>query len=99
MDYPSQSYLEQLLEERKKLERDIGMRVIHECKNPEYAKEELRAKMASVYLSMDLGLPVNTFSHAAYTQSWLKELKNDKMEFFKASNDAIKITNYLHNLD
>jgi len=41
MDYPSQSYLEQLLEERKKLERDIGMRVIHECKNPEYAKEEV----------------------------------------------------------
>ena len=66
--------------------------------SPEYAKEELRAEMASVYLSMDLGLPVNTFSHAAYTQSWLKELKNDKMEFFKASNDAIKITNYLHNL-
>ena len=41
MECLSQSYLEQLLEERKKLERDIGMRVVHECKYPEYAQEEV----------------------------------------------------------
>lgn len=63
--------------------------------SPAYAKEELRAEMASTYLSADLGLPLNPISHAAYTQSWLKALKDDKMEFFKAANDAQKIANYL----
>ena len=63
--------------------------------SPAYAKEELRAEMASTYLSADLGLPLNSISHAAYTQGWLKALKDDKMEFFKAANDAQKIANYL----
>jgi antirestriction protein ArdC len=66
--------------------------------SPGYAKEELRAEMASAYLSMDLGIPLNTMNHAAYTQSWLKTLKNDKMEFFKAANDAQKIANYLKDI-
>lgn len=63
--------------------------------SPDYAKEELRAEMASTYLSADLGLPLNTISHAAYTQSWLRALKDDKMEFFKAANDAQQIAGYL----
>lgn len=64
----------------------------------EYAKEELRAEMASVFLAIDLNLPINSNNHAAYTQSWLKILKNDKMEFFKAVNDARKITQYVKSI-
>ena len=64
---------------------------------PSYAKEELRAELASTFLSLDLGLPMNPTNHAAYVQSWVKELKNDKMEIFKAASDAKKIVKYIEN--
>lgn len=60
-----------------------------------YAKEELRAELASTFLSADLGIPMNTQNHAAYVKSWLQALKNDKTEIFKAANDASKIAHYL----
>lgn len=65
---------------------------------PEYAKEELRAEMASAYLSLDLGLPMNAMSHAAYVQSWMDALKKDKFEFVKACTDAQKIAGYIKGL-
>lgn len=68
---------------------------------PEYAKEELRAEMASVYLSIDLGLPLSEKgmeNHAAYVQSWMETLKKDKFEFVKACADAQKIAGYIKNL-
>ena len=64
----------------------------------EAAKEELRAEMASAFLSMETGIPFNPTNHAAYTQGWLACLKNDKMEFFKAAKDAEKITEYVLSL-
>ena len=66
--------------------------------SPEYAKEELRAEMASAYLSLDLGLPMNAMSHAAYVQSWMDALKKDKFEFVKACTDAQKIAGYIKDL-
>ena len=63
--------------------------------SPTYAKEELRAELASTFLAADLGLPVNTMNHAAYVESWIAALKNDKTEIFKAANEAMKIKNYL----
>ena len=65
--------------------------------SPTYAKEELRAELASTFLSADLGIPMNTQNHAAYIGSWLKALKEDKSEIFKAANDASKIAKYLEN--
>ena len=65
--------------------------------SPTYAKEELRAELASTFLSADLGIPMNTQNHAAYIGSWLKVLKEDKTEIFKAANDASKIAKYLEN--
>ena len=62
-------------------------------KSPVYAKEELRAELASTYLSLDL--PMNPTNHAAYVQSWIKNLKENKMEIFQASTDARKIANYI----
>ena len=63
-----------------------------------YAKEELRAELASTFLSADLGIPMNTQNHAAYIDSWLQALKNDKTEIFKAANDASKIARYLRTM-
>lgn len=61
----------------------------------DYAKEELRAEMASMYLSAELGLPFRAQDTAAYTQSWLKVLRNDKFEFARAAVDAQNISEYL----
>lgn len=66
--------------------------------SPSYAKEELRAELASVFLSMELGVPVNTTQNAAYIQSWVENLKEDKKEIFNAANDAMKITSYIKEL-
>lgn len=63
-----------------------------------YAKEELRAELASVFLSEALGIPSSETSlgnHAAYIKSWVDVLKNDKFEIVKASKDAEKITGYV----
>ncbi len=60
-----------------------------------YAREELRAELASTFLAIDTGLPLPKQNHAAYLQSWVKSLKDDKMEIFKASEEARKIKNYV----
>lgn len=60
-----------------------------------YAKEELRAELASVFLSAETGIPYDVTQHAAYVQSWVKALRDDKNEIFRASKDAEKITDYV----
>lgn len=65
-----------------------------------YAKEELRAEISSCFLSSELGLDVSTESehsknHMAYVQSWIKTIKEQPKELFKAINDADGICNYL----
>ena len=60
-----------------------------------YAREELRAELASAFLSMETGIKPNVGQHAAYIQSWIKTLKEDKHEIFRASRDADKITEYV----
>lgn len=60
-----------------------------------YAKEELRAEIASLMIESKFNLPHNFENHAAYVQSWVKILKDDPMEIMKASADAQKITDYV----
>lgn len=60
-----------------------------------YAKEELRAELASVFLSAETGIPYDVTQHAAYVQSWVKALREDKHEIFRAAKDAEKITDYV----
>jgi antirestriction protein ArdC len=38
--------------------------------DPNYAKEELRAELASVFLAAERGIPHNPEQHAAYVGSW-----------------------------
>jgi antirestriction protein ArdC len=61
----------------------------------EYAKEELRAELASVFLMAERGIPHNYDGHAAYLGSWLTALREDKHEIFRAARDAHKAADLL----
>jgi len=60
-----------------------------------YAKEELRAELASVFMAAERGIPHNPEQHAAYVGSWIQVLQQDKHEIFRAAHDASAITDYL----
>ena len=63
-----------------------------------YAREELRAELASTFLCGELGIATtgSDEQHAAYVKSWVSALKNDYNEIFRAAADAEKIYNYLY---
>jgi antirestriction protein ArdC len=61
----------------------------------EYAKEELRAELTSVFLMAERGIPHKPDSHTAYLGSWLKSLRDDKHEIFRAARDAHKAADLL----
>jgi antirestriction protein ArdC len=58
-----------------------------------YAMEELRAELASAFVASELGIPTDIPQHASYIADWLKPLKEDKREIFRAAADAQKIAN------
>ena len=60
-----------------------------------YAKEELRAELASVFLMAERGIPHNPESHAAYLSSWVHALREDKHEIFRAARDAHRAADLL----
>lgn len=60
-----------------------------------YAKEELRAELASVFLAVQRGIPHNPEQHASYVNSWIGALKRDKNEIFRAAHDASKATDFI----
>ena len=59
-----------------------------------YAQEELRAELGSVFVGSTLGLPVEIPNHASYIDNWLKALRHDKREIFRAAADAQKIADH-----
>lgn len=67
--------------------------------SPEYAKEELRAELTSVFLSAERGIPHNTEQHASYLNSWIQVLRNDKNEIFRAAKDAHQAADLLLDLE
>lgn len=63
-----------------------------------YAIEELRAELSSVFMQAELGIDLSgaeIANHGAYLKSWLEVVKNDPKTFYSAANDAGKIANYL----
>ena len=60
-----------------------------------YAREELRAELASVFLAAHRGIPHNPEQHAAYVGSWVSALKRDKNEIFRAAHDASNATDFI----
>lgn len=63
-----------------------------------YAKEELVAELGSCFLSAELGLEPPIGEAAAYIQSWLKELRDDKRLIFQAASHAQKAVEYVKGL-
>ncbi len=63
------------------------------------AIEELDAELGAAFLCADLELtPEPGFDHAAYIQSWLKVLKEDKRAIFAAAAHAQRAADFLHGL-
>lgn len=63
-----------------------------------YAMEELRAELASAFVASEIGIPANIPQHTSYIADWIKPLKNDKREIFRAAADAQKITDMVMGL-
>lgn len=64
----------------------------------DYAKEELRAELTSMFIAQDWGLKFDTShyeSHAAYLQSWAKILQNDPNELYRAATAAQQMADYI----
>lgn len=60
-----------------------------------YAREELRAEIASLMIADRLGIGHDPGQHAAYVKFWIQALKDEPREIFRAAADAEKITGYL----
>lgn len=60
-----------------------------------YAKEELRAEIASLILGNDLGIGHDPSQHVAYVASWIKALTEQPLEIMRACADAEKIRDYV----
>ena len=61
----------------------------------DYDREEIRAELATAMLSAELSVPTTIESHAAYIGSFVKRLKEDKFEIFRAARDAGKIADFV----
>jgi antirestriction protein ArdC len=78
---------------RKEMETSNGFH------SKDYAVEELTAEMGASYLKSYAGIPITQLeNNAAYIQSWLERLKNDKKFIVYASSQAQKATDYILNV-
>lgn len=64
-----------------------------------YAREELRAELASLFIAAETGIPHDPASHAAYVGSWVETLRKDKNEIFRAAHDASAAADFVLSLD
>lgn len=66
---------------------------------PEYAREELRAEIASLLIGRELHIGHDPGQHASYINSWISLLEDSPFEIHAAAADAEKILNYLVSLE
>lgn len=64
-----------------------------------YAREELRAEIASMLLGHELNIGHDPSQHIAYVDSWIKILKDSPYEIQLAALEAEKIFNYILSFD
>ncbi len=74
-----------------RLNRDLS----HPFGSEGYGREELRAEIASMLLSGELGIGHDPGQHVAYVNSWIKALQEDPTEIFRAAADAEKIQDFV----
>jgi putative DNA primase/helicase len=66
--------------------------------SPGYAREELRAEIASLIIGSEIGIGYDPGQHAAYVGGWIKALQDEPLEIFRAAADAEKIRKYIYSL-
>lgn len=72
-------------------ESRLNRNLIHSFGSEDYAKEELRAEMAAIFMEGDFQVKYDMEhfnSHTQYLESWIGALKKDKNELFRAISDA-----------
>lgn len=74
-----------------RLNRDMGGGFGSE----EYAREELRAELASYMLALELGIGHDPGSHASYIDSWISTLEGNPLEIYRACEDASRIVDHV----
>ncbi len=52
------------------------------------------AEFSSMTIGTELNLPTDIPNHASYLESWIKNLKSDKREIFRAAAAAQKCADY-----
>src|SRR5262245_44264853 len=79
-----------------RLDRDFGRKA---WGDEGYAAEELVAELGAAFLCADLEITTEVREdHAAYIESWLTVLKQDKRAIFTAAPHAPRAADYLHKL-
>jgi len=74
---------------------DLG----HPFGSEAYAREELRAEIASLMLGEQLGIGHEPGQHVAYVASWIRVLENDPRAIFRAATDADRISQHLRSFE
>jgi len=74
-----------------RLNRDLA----HPFGSEVYAREELRAEIASLMLGDRLGIGHDPSQHAAYVGHFLQILRSEPQEIFRAASDAERIVSFL----
>ena len=77
----------------------LGRDLSHPFGSEAYAKEELRAEIASMILGDELGIGHDPGQHAAYVKSWIQVLENDPLEIVRAAADAEKIQRFVMSIE
>jgi putative DNA primase/helicase len=78
-----------------RLNRDLR----HPFGTQNYAREELRAEIASLMLGERLSIGYDMPQHAAYISYYIAILKDDPTEIFRAAGDAEKIIGFLQRFE
>ena len=79
-------------------EKRLNRNLLTDHGSPEYAEEELRAEIASMFLEQDMGVEVkdkHIENNSAYIASWKSKIKEDPNILFKAIADAERITKFV----
>ena len=79
-------------------EKRLNRSLSSDRSSPEYATEELRAEIASMFLEQDLGVAVkdkHIENNSAYIAAWKSAIKEDPNILFKAIADAERITKFV----
>ena len=80
---------------KDRLNRDI----LNKYGTSAYAREELRAEIASMLIGHELKIGHDPSQHVAYVESWIQLLKDKPYEIHAAAVDAEKILNYIMAFD